>query len=84
MWDYIVLGQIPGTQVQVNFEVWLIGTTGLVLLCLFILATHSNGSAVQGPLRKQSANNAANDRTGRWLQTAAYLQWLLIQSRIQA
>lgn len=31
VWDYIVLGQIPGTSVQINFIGWLFIVAGLTL-----------------------------------------------------
>lgn len=36
MWDYIVLGQVPGTGFQVSFETWLTGVTGLVAVYAYV------------------------------------------------
>lgn len=32
MWEAIVLGQVPGTTLQVSFETWLAGMTVLGLI----------------------------------------------------
>ena len=34
MYSFIVLGIIPGTDIQINFQIWLDAMVGLVLLAL--------------------------------------------------
>jgi hypothetical protein len=34
MWDCIVLGEIPGTNIQVSFEMWLMAVTALLAAVL--------------------------------------------------
>lgn len=34
MWDCIVLGEIPGTNFQVSFEIWLATVTGMLAIVL--------------------------------------------------
>lgn len=34
MWEYIVSGQLPGTQIQVNFETWFYAITMPVVIWL--------------------------------------------------
>lgn len=67
MWDYIVLGQVPGTQIQVSFETWLFGMAGVATLYLVsssfrVYKTHRR--SLQRRIRRAS-------------QMAAYLEWLL-------
>jgi hypothetical protein len=74
MWDYIVLGQVPGTHFQVSFEIWLLSMTGLLFSCLVLLAARSS-------FNKQLL---IAFRISRVLQTAAYTQWLITRRHIQA
>jgi hypothetical protein len=66
MWDYIVLGQVPGTQIQVTFESWLISTSGLFtcLLGLLLIRAIRNNQLVLVM------------RISRVVESAAYTQWL--------
>ena len=36
MWEYIVLGEVPGTSVQVSFETWLLAVACLVAVSIII------------------------------------------------
>jgi hypothetical protein len=74
MWDIIVLGQIPGTQIQISFESWLLCTIGVFSGASVYIAMH---------LVRQSQIVTAL-RVRHVLQTAAYTQWLVTRRHIQA
>jgi hypothetical protein len=74
MWDFIVLGQIPGTQIQVNFETWLAAIIGL----LFCMAVLRSIKAIR------SSHWLLARRINRIIQSAAYTQWLITRRHIQA
>jgi hypothetical protein len=74
MWDFIVLGQIPGTQIQVTFNIWLTLTGGIASGIIFYMV----GRCLQ------SNHLVAVLRIKRILQTAAYSQWLITRRHIQA
>lgn len=67
MWEYIVLGQIPGTQIQVSFETWLFGTAGVGALYLA-----GNSFRIY-----KNHRHTLLRRVRRLSQMAAYLEWLL-------
>ncbi len=74
MWDFIVLGQIPGTQIQVSFSFWLVFVVALALSVTSVSL-----------LRSLLANHTlAVMRINRIMQTAAYSQWLITRRHIQA
>lgn len=74
MWDIIVLGQIPGTQIQVSFGFWLMFVGALTLSIIAVSL-----------LRSLIANHTlAVMRINRIMQTAAYSQWLVTRRHIQA
>jgi hypothetical protein len=73
MWDVIVLGEIPGTQIQVNFEVWLSFILGLFICLLALLAIRS----------LKTSRLMLTLRISHILQTAAYTQWLATRHHIQ-
>ena len=74
MWEYIVLGQVPGTQIQVTFTLWLLFITGLGSCLGALYAVHY--------LRSSKLLLAL--RINHVLQTAAYTQWLVTRRHIQA
>lgn len=74
MWDYIVLGQIPGTSVQVTFEMWLI------IISAFVAVISGLGLVHYG----RTSRLLLALRIGYILQTAAYSQWLLTRRHIRA
>lgn len=74
MWDVIVLGEIPGTQIQVNFEVWLSFILGLFMCLLALLMIRS----------LKTSHLMLVLRINHVLQTAAYAQWLATRRHIQA
>lgn len=74
MWDIIVLGQVPGTQIQVNFETWLAVVIGLAAGIVILRSTQIIRSS-QWLLAR---------RVNRVLQRAAYAQWLISRGYIQA
>lgn len=74
MWDIIVLGQVPGTQIQVSFGFWLVFVAALALSIITVSL-----------LRSLIANHTfAVMRINRIMQTAAYSQWLITRRHIQA
>ncbi len=74
MWDFIVLGEVPGTQVQVSFSFWLVFVAALLLSLVTVSL-----------IRVLIINHAlAVLRINRILQTAAYSQWLITRRHIQA
>jgi hypothetical protein len=74
MWDFIVLGEVPGTQVQVSFSFWLVFVAALVMSLMLVSL-----------VRILVSNHAlAVLRINRILQTAAYSQWLITRRHIQA
>ncbi len=43
MYEFIVLGMVPGTNIQISFELWLQIVAGLLaylLLCIFAIWTY--------------------------------------------
>jgi hypothetical protein len=52
VWDYIVLGQIPGTQIQINFTSWLFI---VAVLAVFTAAANT----VRNALREETGFSAA-------------------------
>lgn len=66
MWDIIVLGQIPGTQIQISFESWALFSIGLIAgFSAYIVLRFARHSHIITVLRVRHI-----------LQTAAYAQWL--------
>jgi hypothetical protein len=74
MWDYIVLGQIPGTQIRVSFTGWLI-VTAILGLCVFSLASVRF---------VRTSRLLAAWHIRHILQTAAYAQLLANRRHMQA
>lgn len=74
MWDIIVLGQVPGTQIQVNFETWLAGMIGLLGSLIVLRGAHSF----------MRSRWLLAHRVNRIIQSAAYTQWLITRRHIQA
>lgn len=74
MWEDIVLGTVPGTQVQVSFEMWLAAVT--VPLSLFLLYRIWRSDNVQWLVVLFKIRNA--------MHTAGYLHKLNARSHIQA
>jgi len=74
MWDMIVLGQVPGTQIQISFLSWLLFSIGLVA-----------GLSAFGAMRAvKHANFITALRIRHIMRTAAYTQWLVMHDRLQA
>jgi len=73
MWEDIVLGRIPGTQVQVSFEIWLIITSCIAFLLLGRQLSRSTAVQYLWVIV----------RIQRVLQTATYTQSLSARSFIQ-
>lgn len=74
MWDFIVLGQIPGTQIRVSFDIWLIIVTVLAVGSASYIAVHSI----------RNSRMFAMWLIRRVLQTAAYSQMLATRRHMQA
>lgn len=74
MWEYIVLGQIPGTQIQVNFETWLAGMIGLLGGLIVLSGIHSF----------MRSHWLLAHRINRIIQSAAYTQCLITRRHIRA
>lgn len=74
MWDFIVLGQVPGTQVQVNFEAWLAGMIGLLGSLIIVRSAYT----------LMHSRWLLARRINRVIQSAAYTQWLITRRHIQA
>jgi hypothetical protein len=41
VWELIVMGQVPGTQFEVNFNTWLMAVVGMTALCLLYVVAWS-------------------------------------------
>jgi hypothetical protein len=54
MYDFIVLGIIPGTQLQITFLTWLLVAS--VVLCIFAIyvTVRSNEPTYRAPIRQQT------------------------------
>jgi hypothetical protein len=74
MWELIVLGQIPGTQIQVSFGIWLAFIIG-VIFCYGTLF---------GARSFKASKILVAMRINRAIRTAAYTQWLVTRQHIQA
>jgi len=74
MWELIVLGQVPGTQIQVSFGIWLAFIIGLSF-CFGTLFSVRNF---------KSSKIVVAMRINHAIQTAAYTQWLVSRRYIQA
>jgi|GEM_PF-1859217 len=74
MWEVIVLGQIPGTQIEVSFGVWL----------AFIIGAVFCSSTLFGVRNFRTSKLVLAMRINRTIQTAAYTQWLVTRRYIQA
>jgi hypothetical protein len=48
MQNFIVLGYIPGTQIQINFTGWLVITASLVCMSLIINLLHRHRAIARG------------------------------------
>jgi hypothetical protein len=73
MWELIVMGQIPGTQVQVNFTGWLL----IIITLTGLLSIHR----VLGTWRH--SRFVAVLRIRRILLTSAYIPMLATRSSMQ-
>jgi hypothetical protein len=40
MYSFIVLGIVPGTNIQISFQAWLLMLAGLVALIMVFIASH--------------------------------------------
>lgn len=78
MWEYIVLGQVPGTQIQVSFETWLVVTTG-VFACYVTYSLLRSFKAHRYALTRH-----LRQATHLFSQTAAYMLWLITRRHLQA
>jgi hypothetical protein len=74
MWEYIVLGQIPGTHIQVDFTAWVILITIIFGSLALLLAARS----------KRALRMLLILQIQYVLQSAAYYQWLTNRRHIQA
>lgn len=74
MWEYIVLGQIPGTHVRVSFAAWLAGC--IVTACLLVVASMLRSDYTRRIIYLWQIRHI--------MQTAAYTQWLFNRRHIQA
>jgi hypothetical protein len=81
MWELIVMGQIPGTQIQVNFNTWLFAVFGAIGLWVF----YKTARTVPAPHMQQRITMLRVGRIMRAaLQDAAYTPLLAIRHHIQA
>jgi hypothetical protein len=81
MWEYIVMGQIPGTHLQVDFTMWL-----LLVACPLVVwfSYRLLRSAYKISAILYHSQTFAAVRVGYVMQTAAYTQLLLTRRHIQA
>lgn len=75
MWDYIVLGQIPGTSVQITFAAWL-----------FLMACMAMAGVLYVAARRALASDTASDngrqRTVEGVKTLTLAAQLVLAYRI--
>ena len=80
MWEYIVMGQIPGTRFEVNFNTWLLFVgTPLGLWALYRLSR----SIWQAFVVARQSERIAALRISYIIQTAAYLRLLTGRQHMQ-
>lgn len=74
MWDYIVLGQIPGTSVQITFAAWL-----------FLMACMGMAGVLYVAARKALASDdslAGGQRTVKGVKTLTLAAQLVLAYRV--
>ena len=81
MWEYIVMGQVPGTQIQVNFNTWVLLTAAPVFVWILFSSVRSAHKAAH---LLQHSQLLAMFRISYIMQTAAYMQLLATRRHIQA
>ncbi len=74
MWDLIVLGEIPGTQIQVSFTDWLIVILVLSVILVVLLVIR----------QARYSKLVAAWHIRRILLTSAYLPLLISRRHMQA
>ena len=81
MWEYIVMGQIPGTQIQVNFNTWVLIIAAPLCAWAIFMSVRSTTRTVHMVRHSQLF---AMFRISYVMQTAAYMQLLATRRHIQA